>query len=315
MNLFLGSLAVFQLLAQLAFPTSALYQQFIANLDKDLDESSGIAYLPKQNYLVSHNDGGKADLFVMNPQRGNLIKKLRIRDTKNDDWEDLTTDPSGGRLFVGAFGNNDNDRRDLHVIVVNATSFQSEQDGAKLEALDKLYFRYEDQREFPPSSKAQWMYDCEAMFYLQGKLFLFTKSRAKPYSGESRVYELSAQPTKDGRQQVARYLGSLWLCNDGRKQCSVTGADYDPATHTVALLTNYRLYTLRNFPGNEFWRGQLREYLFADYQQREAIAYKNPLTFYLTNEQRKDAEGGKLYQVFLGWMNKRSLVKDHNHTA
>lgn len=296
MNLFLGSLALFQLLAQLAFPTSALYQQFIANLDKDLDESSGIAYLPNQNYLISHNDGGKSELFVMNSLRGNLLKTFRIRDTKNDDWEELTTDPSGRRLFVGAFGNNDNDRKDLHVIVVNATSFQSEQDGAKLNALDKLYFRYEDQSEFPPSSTKQWMYDCEAMFYKQGKLFLFTKSRAEPYSGESRVYELSAQSTM--KEQVARYLGSVWLCNHGRKQCSVTGADYDPATNTVALLTNYRLYTLSNFPRDEFWRGQLREHLFADYQQREAIAFNNPRRLFLTNEKRKDAEGGKLYYVY-----------------
>lgn len=297
MNLFLGSLALFQLLAQMAFPTSALYQQFIADLDKDLDESSGIAFLPKQNFLVSHNDGGMADLFVMD-QCGNLNKTFRISDTKNNDWEELATEPSGRRLFVGAFGNNDNDRKDLHVIVVDATSFQSEQDGANLKALYKLNFRYEDQREFPPRSKRQWKYDCEAMFYKQGKLYLFTKSRAEPYSGESRVYELSAESTEREQEQVARYLGSVWLCNDGRKKCSVTGADYDPATNTVALLTNYRLYTLSNFPGDAFWRGQLRERLFADYQQREAIAFKNPRTLYLTNEQRKDAEGGKLYQVF-----------------
>lgn len=263
----------------------------IATLDKDVIETSGLVFY-QNKYLITHNDGGhRSELYVMD-LNGEIDRVIDIEDAKNEDWEDLTQDDEG-RVFIGDFGNNDNKREKNHIYILPKNFMNDKHVEPK-----KITFSYEDQRDFPPKDK-NLNFDCEGFIWKDGKLYLFTKCRTKPFSGESRIYEL---PAKAGKYE-AKYLGSLFLCNSGWRFCSVTSVDYDPKTNTLAVLTYSKLYILSDFKGHNFWEGKLKEYQLPVIKQREAICFKDKNTLYMTDEVKRGLGGGNLYELKLGKKN------------
>lgn len=259
----------------------------VADLPKDVKETSGLV-LHKNKYLITINDGGNPSEIFLFDTKGEYVKTVNVKDTKNRDWEDLTSDPSG-RLYIGDFGNNDNSREKCQIYIL-PPGFE-EKKGVKP---DKITFTYEDQKEFPPK-KDKRNYDCEAFFWKDGYLYLFTKCRTKPFSGESRIYRV---PARKGKHK-AEYMGSIFLCKSGWRFCSVTAADYDPQTNSIAILTYTKLYILSGFEGNEFEKGHLKSFSLPIVKQREAICFAGKRKLYLTDEHKKGLGGGNLYEVRL----------------
>lgn len=259
----------------------------LASLPDAIYETSGLVCY-QNKYLITHNDGGhKSEIFVLD-LKGNLVKTINIKDTKNKDWEDLAQDDQG-RLFIGDFGNNDNEREKCKIYIlppgyINDDDIEPE----------KITFSYEDQEDFPPK-KSKRNYDCEAFFWINGKLYLLTKCRTKPYTGECRIYELPDQPGK----YEAKYRGSVFLCTAGWRLCSVTGADYDPASKTIAIITYSRLYLLSDFGNDDFWNGSVQMHSLPFIKQREAICFAGKGRLFLTDEEKKGIGGGNLYEVKL----------------
>lgn len=260
----------------------------LATLDLDMSETSGLVYYQNE-FLITHNDGGNAsEIYILN-LKGVLDRVIEVENAKNEDWEDLTQDDEG-RLFIGDFGNNDN-RREKNQIYILPKKFI---DQKKVEA-KKITFSYEDQHDFPPKDK-NLNFDCEGFFWKNDKLYLFTKCRTKPFSGETRVYEL---PAKAGNYK-AKYIGSLFLCQSGWRFCSVTSVDYNPKTNSIAVLTYSKLYILSDFNGHNFWEGKVREYPLPLIKQREAVCFKSDNTLYMTDEVKRGLGGGNLYEIKLG---------------
>ncbi|NOQ73300.1 MAG: hypothetical protein GQ574_14945 [Crocinitomix sp.] len=259
----------------------------IADLPKAVFETSGLAYF-KNKYLITHNDGGhKSEIFVMNLE-GEVLRKINVKDTKNRDWEDLAQDDEG-RLYIGDFGNNGNSREKCQIYILPSNFLDKKEVTPK-----KITFTYEDQKAFPPK-KSELNYDCEAFFWKDDKLYLLTKCRTKPFTGESRVYEIPATPGK----YKAKYIGSIFLCNSGWRFCSVTSVDYDAKSNTLAILTYSRLYVVSNIQGNDFWNGKIKSYSLPIVKQREAICFKNKTTLFVTDEQKRGLGGGNLYELKL----------------
>lgn len=140
-------------------------------------------------------------------------KALRKRPLCNLDWEDLAEDGQG-TVFVDDAGNNANTRRDLAVYRVPR---------AAGEPVGKICFRYPDQTAFPPS-KAARNFDCEALLWHAGKLYLFTRDRGQQRT--SKVYTLPDQPGT----YTATLLTTLPLSGQ------LTGVDLSPDGRTLALL-------------------------------------------------------------------------------
>ncbi len=259
----------------------------VADLPKNVIETSGLAFF-KNEFLITHNDGGhKSEIYVMT-LKGEIVKKINIKDTKNRDWEDLAQDDEG-RLYIGDFGNNSNSREKCQIYILPKNFLDKDEVKPK-----KITFSYEDQTKFPPK-KSQLNYDCEAFFWKDDKLYLLTKCRTKPFTGESRIYEVPATPGK----YKAKYIGSINLCQSGWRFCSVTSADYDAKTNTLAILTYSRLYVVSNIKGNDFWNGKVKSYSLPIVKQREAICFKNKSTLFMTDEKKKGFGGGNLYELKL----------------
>jgi len=250
-------------------------------------ETSGLVFY-QNKYLITHNDGGnKSELFVLDTL-GRLIKKIKLSDTRNKDWEDLTQDDKGN-LYVGDFGNNLNRRKKSQIYIVKkGFIFKDEVE------TQKITFWYEDQLSFPPKTE-NLNFDCEAFFYKDGFLYLLTKCRAKPFTGISKVYRI---PAKKGKHK-AKLIGQFQFCSTAWQFCSVTSADYDLKSNTLTVLTYGKLYVISNIINNEFWKGNTKVYSIPRIKQREAITYVSPNKWYMTDEYRRGFGGGNLYKLHL----------------
>jgi hypothetical protein len=142
-----------------------------------VQECSGIIQSRRQpGVLWVHNDSGDSARFFALDANGALLAEVRVDGARNVDWEDITTDDAG-HLYIGDFGNNRNMRRDLCVYVVDEPDVL----GAKVPllrvpVLRTLRFRYADQTAFPDGDRLN--FDCEAMFWEGGALWLLTKHRS-----------------------------------------------------------------------------------------------------------------------------------------
>ena len=217
------------------FSCKTIHLSNICKLPKILDESSGLI-ITSENRFWSHNDsGGKPELYEFD-SIGKLTRTLKITNAKNNDWEEITTDKKDN-LYIGDFGNNANNRRDLTIYKVAGFS-KIKSDSVSAE---KISFSYEDQFDYPPVPAFKH-FDAEAMLVIGDSIYIFTKDfYTKPYSGKSRLYVI---PNKPGAY-TARLVKILETDKSSRFNGAVTGSAMSE-NGTVALLTYDRLWILNN---------------------------------------------------------------------
>lgn len=231
-------------------------------------ESSGFALADAHGDLWTHGDGGNtAALYKITPQ-GDLLQTLDLAPLTNNDWEDLARDGEG-RVYIGDFGNNQNKRRNLAIYRLS---------GPDLRRVDTIRFRYPDQRAFPPR-KAGRNFDCEAFYYHQDSLYLFTKNRGKGHYVKQ--YVLPARPGF----HVATLRDSI------RINTWVTAADLSPDGRTVALLGYGHVYLIERQPGRRLFDGAKSCLPIPSTGQAEALAFLTNTNFVFSNEK------GRIYQA------------------
>lgn len=233
----------------------------IGKLSAEANESSGLAKVHGKNSLWTNNDsGGKPELYEID-STGKLLSTRKINDAQNKDWEDLTTDKKGN-VYIGDFGNNSNSRKDLKVYIVPENDTRTE----------TISFKYEDQTTFPPSAKLL-NFDCEAFFYHDNFLYLFSKNRGS--SKSVKLYKLSATP---GNYSIAA-TDSITI------KTQVTSADISPDGKTFALLT-YGKILLFGIDGKGInFKQPIGCFRFVK-KQSEALIFLNNTDLLVTNEQK-----------------------------
>ena len=78
-----------------------------------LRESSGLIATSRTNLFWTHNDGPVPLLFAID-RLGEVTAEFRVTGASLTDWEDIARDDTGN-LYLADIGNNDADRRQLHV--------------------------------------------------------------------------------------------------------------------------------------------------------------------------------------------------------
>lgn len=255
----------------------------IAKLPKLLKESSGIENIESSTNFWMINDAGNSnDLFEIDDS-GNIIRVIEVKNTKNKDWEDLATDGKN-KIFIGDFGNNENDRQNLRIYSVSVNETTD-----NVVSAEKISFHFEDQTKFPPKKKNQ-NFDVEAFVYIDGYFYLFTKNRSSHFDGITKLYKI---PNVKGRH-TARLIGEFITCNDS-KTCLVTGAAISKNNNKLVLLTHNKLFEFTNFKKDDFFNGSIKEIDLNHNSQKEAICFKGNELF-ITDEFSKKS-GGNLYKV------------------
>lgn len=213
-----------------------------------LKEVSGL-YHAGPDSLWWLNDGGDLPQLILTDGQGQIKKALPLPAIQNRDWEDLSAD-NKGNFYIGDFGNNLNQRRDLRIYIFHAANG----------SLDSILFTLPDQFAFPPSP-SDWNFDMEAFFWNADSLHLFSKNRLVTGNYFTKHYVMPARPGTN----TAILRDSLRL-----PRRVVTAAAISPDGQEVGLLsyffrfqlgflpkTRTTLWLLRDFPAGYFLQGRL----------------------------------------------------------
>lgn len=230
----------------------------LGKLNAVVAESSGITKSPWSDYLLTINDsGGKPEIYEVT-QKGVLKNTLPISETQNKDWEEITTD-TNGNVYIGDFGNNANERKDL--VIYKYKNGKTE----------KINFSYDDQN-FKTDQKME--YDCEAFFWNNDSLYLFTKSWEKG-AKISRLYAVS--------DQAGDYV--LKPKDEAEFKAQITGAAINHSKSQFALISYGKIF-LFGIENNTINFRKPQHCIKVAKKQTEAIMYLDDRKLLFTNEQR-----------------------------
>ncbi|WP_378175931.1 hypothetical protein [Aquimarina sp. SS2-1] len=256
----------------------------VNDLSKLNREISGITLFPGEEIIYAINDSGNSNSIFLLDLKGEIKKEIRIPNTKNKDWEDLAYDHKH-TLYIGDFGNNDNDRKDL--VVYKISQISSNTPVAK-----EIRFTLEDQKKFPPKKKNR-NFDIEAMIFRNNYLYLFSKNRNSKFEGITKLYKMPAQPGN----HVAKLIATFETCGD-EKDCFVTGAAVNKDGSKIVLLTYNKLFVLSDFKDDDFFEGNIEKIKLNHYSQKESICFKNDSILLITDE-GSGKSAGNLYEYHL----------------
>lgn len=258
----------------------------IGTLPKHIKEASGLEMTAAGN-LWTHNDGGLPMLFCID-STGAVKRSLQLNH-KNAGWEDLTQD-ANGNLYVGAFGNNKNDKRELKIYKLPDPDSIKE----NVFTAEIIKYHYADQKEFPAADGAK-NFDMDAFTAIRDSLYLFTKNRTKPFTGYTKVYSLPQAPgTYDITPIDSIYLGSGPMIDNW-----VTGADISPDGKTLVLLSHQCLWVISNFNGKKFSDGRIVRVNMDHLSHKAGVCFKTDNELYIVDELELGFLGGKVYSFDL----------------
>ena len=260
---------------------------FLASLPSNLSECSGVEIEADGSFL-SHNDrGNEAEIY--NFEKGGTLSKTYIfENITNVDWEDLTRDEDGN-LYIGDFGNNDNDREDLVIYKVQKEELDQ---STNITNVEKIFFNFEDQVSFPPSNN-KMLFDTETMFYQNDFLYLLIKDRSSPFSGITRLYRL---PNIAGNHS-AIFQGEF-ITENNKDKGQVTSADLNQDGSVLAMLSNEMIWLFSGFSEGQYFSGTETKIDLPSGIQFEGIVFQDNCTLFLTSE-TTSGEEASLYQVDL----------------
>ncbi|RZJ73502.1 hypothetical protein [Flavobacterium sp.] len=257
----------------------------LSQLPSDLAENSACEVIDGKIW-TTEDHGNKAIIYQIG-RDGKKLHETFISQVKNIDWEELTSDASGN-LYIGDFGNNDNERKDLAIYKIDAANLGQAETGVS----QKTTFHYPEQTEFPPK-KSQRFYDCEAFFEKDGFFYLFTKNRSSNFDGTTFLYKV---PNKPGNF-AAQKLGEFQTCGKFNR-CAVTSADISPDGKKVALLTGENVFVFTDFKSDNFLDGKSKTIELHHFSQKEGLGFATDDEILITDEKTKKI-GGNIYLLKL----------------
>lgn len=257
------------------------------SLPKKLKEVSGITYFPKNNLLYTLEDSGNKNAIYALNSDGKLAKTITITNATNVDWEDITKDKNDN-IYIGDFGNNDNERKDLCIYKVAKNELDKDMAVAEY----KVSFSYPEQTEFPPKKK-ELFYDVEGFFEHENYFYLFTKNRSKNFDGTVFIYKILNAP---GTQKATR-IGEFKTC-DNYNHCVLTSATISPDGKKVVVLSHDKIVLFKDFKGDLFHKGTQTEIKLNHFSQKEAIVFKDNSTLLIADE-KTNKVGGNVYEFKL----------------
>jgi hypothetical protein len=265
-----------------------------------IDEMSGIVKSRRyENVWWVHNDSGDGPrLFAIDstgsvhvpPWRQGRFSAGASVDTSDDppwpglhlggaahiDYEDLALRDS--TLYVGDIGNNGNARRDLGIYVVPEPFYHTRRTRPK----KYIRFAYPEQETFPAQ---RWHYDAEALFVVDGRLYLLTKYRRGQQIDSSKpgttLYRLDTEHP--------HRVNALTVVDEHDTIPVPTAAALSPSGDRLAVLGYNTLWLFPRPADGVHWLSTepRRLQLPADrLQQAEAVTWDDPRTLRITNEQR-----------------------------
>lgn len=242
----------------------------ICTLSKQISESSGLLYVNAQVY--THNDSkDKPCIYRVDCKTGKVLQWIYLKDAKNMDWEDMTSD--GLYVYVGDFGNNNGKHRQRTIYRCQLPKIK---DGEKDTVIcETIHFNIPIPANDAEIRFNRHPYDMEAMTVIDSKLIVFTKDWLR---GHCKAYSIPCVPG----HYVAQFIDSF----DAKGL--ITGACYDDANNKLYLIgyTTHGQGFLYNFQPTDkiIFQPQQPRINLSYFAQFEAICMRDKNTLYLSNE-------------------------------
>ncbi|MCB9666283.1 MAG: hypothetical protein H6732_19390 [Alphaproteobacteria bacterium] len=201
-------------------------------------ESSGLvasARLP--GVFWTHNDSGDVPRLFAVDGAGGLLGEIAVDGAEAVDWEAITRDDAGN-LWIADLGNNRSSRTDLTLYRVPEPAPEA----GRVAADRVVRVAYPEQTAFPDPGLA---FDCEAVWWEAGTLWLATKHRKDTRTVLYRVDGL------EGAGSLTRVAELDVGGADHPFGGQVTDADLHPSGRWLALLTYHAVLVLERAPGEE----------------------------------------------------------------
>jgi hypothetical protein len=245
----------------------------VCDFPAELNETSGLVKIAPNKFVTHTDSGNEPKLFVFDSS-GLVQRRIKVSNATNVDWEDMTMDTKGN-LYIGDFGNNNNDRKDLRIYTVaSPNTYTKDSTVAGI-----TNFSYPDQKAFPPAVPLQ-NFDMEAFFWFNDSLYLFTKNRTNPYNGYTKCYQL---PARSGTF-VAKLVDSFYTGSGSFLNYSITGSAIYPNGNKMILLGYDKCWLFGNFNGRNFFKGMLNTLSFPSISQKEGIWFENAQNAWYSQE-------------------------------
>ena len=225
---------------------------------QQIRESSGIvASRQYEGVYWTLNDSGNPSSLYATKRNGELITEIKIRGTRNFDWEALANDDKG-QLWIGDIGNNSRMRFDLNVAVIKEPNPFTE---TEAEVIAKYPYAYPEKNV-----------DAEGLFISDGIPYIVTKEQTSAVL--FRFPEMKADT-----KQVLERVGQL---SEARL---VTGAGISTDGKRIAVCTYNHLWVYQNTNGDLAQMIKTKPWVLKHNFQGEAICFEG-YNLYLTNEAR-----------------------------
>ena len=250
-----------------------------------IDESSGLETTANGEFW-SFNDSNGAPALYQFDTTGTLNRVLNINNATNVDWEDMTKDTTGN-IYVGDFGNNDNDRRNLVIYKISETDVNGSSNFA---AATRIEFSFPEQTAFPPPESGAF-FDVESMFSKGEFLCLLTRDRSDPFVGKTTLYRLPNTPGTYNATFVTDFF-----TDTNKDKGQITAADLSPDGNTLVMISKEKIWLFQNIAGDDFFAGEVLELDLPVRLDMEGVVFEDNCTLYLSNED-KPSKPAILYKV------------------
>lgn len=267
-----------------------------AKLNDTLDETSGLVYYA--NWFWTINDSGNpAMLYAFDSSSGKILHRTFIANQTNTDWEEITQDQD--YFYIGDFGNNDGNRKDLHILKIGKAQMHPARSSDTVNA-ELINFSFGDQTSFNNTSQNH-NFDMEAMCIYGDSIHLFSKDWADK---KTRHYVLPKDTgtyityPRESLNAMGQVTGA---CSDeGRGIITLTGYNTTDGSSFIVLLWNFHGHNVMS--GNKR-RIEIGNVLSTG--QNEGICFKGQ-ELYFSNEKRLTDQA--LWRIEpSAWVNKDNL--------
>lgn len=258
------------------YATTVIVADGVGALDSQLGGSSSLLYW--NNGFWTLNDHNDSCLYHIDSTSTNILETFCINGLRNGDIEEVSQDSL--YLYFGDVGNNSGSRQDLQILRISKESILNQ-----MAVIDTIRFFYEDQTDFTANPQAT-DFDCEAFIVTDDSIYIFTKEWV---STQTTLYSLPKIPGTHVARRLETYdvhgliTGASYMPE--YQLIVLCGYDYDP----VNLLSSLHpfIVLLYDFQEDRFFSGNKRrlDFDFSTRAQVEAIATRNALDYFITNEQ------------------------------
>jgi hypothetical protein len=260
------------------YPVMDINPTLLASLSDEVKESSGLALV--DGHLITHNDKHNSNkLYAINPTTGSITGNITVKGTENNDWEDLAQ--SEDHLFIGDIGNNDGDRQNLQIYKIKRSKLQFIGD-SEVEADEVISFSYPAQKSFASTNNHN--FDCEALLYHNGFLYLFSKNRV---DSNTNLYRI---PAHEGSYE-AELIDTFKV--GGRISGAAIHSEGEVALIGLNKKADCFIWLLDDYKGDNFFSGKKTFVNLGPFKyigQTEGIIFTGARKLFISSEKTKDVK-------------------------